>query len=276
MRLVPLLLTIGLIACKPTLGRTPPVVFGPPMRSSAPGVPGFDTRGFPGDSAMKVWREASQYKWVGYYLQAPCFTNTSWSGKRKWLAALNWGLAVVYVGEQDWNSAQTVVPTDSSAQAARQGTHCTTMNLTPQNGAAHATAADSAMTAEGFTNGNVIFLDVELVHAVSPALADYVRTWVATMLDKGHFIPGLYVHEKNAGELYALANSEFNRRQRRDAPPLWVAKPSGFNIIFSPLQSGVTGATVWQGVFNKSETWGGVTLTIDVDVANTPSPSTMR
>jgi hypothetical protein len=276
MRFTPLVLTLAIIACKPTLGHTPGVVFGPPMRTSTPGAPGFDTRHYPGDDAMKTWREASPYKWVGYYLQAPCFTNTSWTGKRASLSTAGWGLAVVYIGEQDWNAALTVAPTDSAAQAVRQGTHCTTMNLTPQNGAAHAAAADSAMSAEGFTKGNIIFLDVELVHAVSPALAGYVRSWVATMLDQGHFLPGLYVHDNNARELYAVANAEFNRRQRRDAPPLWVAKASGFNIVFAPMQSGVADATVWQGVFNKSETWGGVTLTIDVDVANTASPSTVR
>ena len=37
---------------------------------------------------------------------------------------------------------------------------------------------------------------------------------------------------------------------------------------------GLTYATVWQGLFDVSQSWGGATLTIDVDVANSPSPST--
>jgi hypothetical protein len=274
MRVWAVVLAIALGACAPKLGRTPPIVFGPMSRSSTPGIPGFDTRGYPGDAAMKTWKEASPYRWAGYYLPAPCFTNTSWTGKRAALAGLGWGFAVLFIGEQDWNAAPPGAR--DSASAATQSVHCTTMNLTPQNGAAHALAADSAMSSEGFPNGSVIFLDVEPVQGVSPALAGYVRTWVATLLDSGHFVPGLYVHEKNASELYALVNFEFNRRQRRDAPQLWVAKAAGFNIIFAPLQSGVNGATIWQGVFNKRETWGGVTLTVDIDVANSASPSTSR
>ena len=37
------------------------------------GVPGFDTRDYPGTAAMRAWRDASPYRWVGYYLTgAPC------------------------------------------------------------------------------------------------------------------------------------------------------------------------------------------------------------
>ena len=63
---------------------------------------GFDTSKYPGDEAMKAWREDGSYEWVGYYLPAPCHRDTTWSGKREALAAEGWGLAVVYVGQQTW------------------------------------------------------------------------------------------------------------------------------------------------------------------------------
>ena len=38
---------------------------------------GFDTFGYPGDAAMRTWREHAGYDWVGYYLQAPCHKGTA-------------------------------------------------------------------------------------------------------------------------------------------------------------------------------------------------------
>ena len=56
-----------------------------PMR----GVPGFDTRDYPGDAVMRGWFGASPYRWVGYYLPAPCYTGTTWTGRRAALRAVS-------------------------------------------------------------------------------------------------------------------------------------------------------------------------------------------
>src|SRR4030095_16576310 len=63
---------------------------------------GFDTSDYPGDAAMQSWREHADYDWVGYYLQAPCHKDDSWTGKRDTLETMGWGVAVVYVGQQTW------------------------------------------------------------------------------------------------------------------------------------------------------------------------------
>lgn len=65
--------------------------------------PGFDTNIYPGDRAMRAWRADETYKWVGYYLPAPCHKDKSWSGKREFLKDMGWGLAVIYVGQQTWD-----------------------------------------------------------------------------------------------------------------------------------------------------------------------------
>ena len=49
----------------------------------ARGIPGFDTRDYPGDDAMRAWFGSSPYRWVGYYLPAPCYKGTTWSGRRQ-------------------------------------------------------------------------------------------------------------------------------------------------------------------------------------------------
>src|SRR5690349_21330073 len=33
---------------------------------------GFDTRVYPGEAALRTWKQRSPYEWVGYYLPAPC------------------------------------------------------------------------------------------------------------------------------------------------------------------------------------------------------------
>ena len=70
---------------------------------------GFDTYAYPGDDAMRAWREeeGSPYEWVGYYLpSAPCHKGDTWEGKRQTLSDMGWGVAVIYVGQQVWSSAK--------------------------------------------------------------------------------------------------------------------------------------------------------------------------
>ncbi|HXJ38646.1 MAG TPA: hypothetical protein VNH18_05170, partial [Bryobacteraceae bacterium] len=64
---------------------------------------GFDTFAYPGDDAMHAWLTADKpYRWVGYYLSAPCHSDSSWEGKRETLSDMGWGMAVIYVGQQTW------------------------------------------------------------------------------------------------------------------------------------------------------------------------------
>ena len=64
---------------------------------------GFDTGTYPGDKAMRAWREGgSPYVWTGYYLPSPCHRDDGWSGKRALLTDMGYGLAVIYVGQQTW------------------------------------------------------------------------------------------------------------------------------------------------------------------------------
>jgi hypothetical protein len=81
------------------------------VRPERTSYPGFDTYRYPGDAAMRAWREASPYTWVGYYLPAPCHKGTSWSGKRETLARMGWGLAVIYVGQQTWDRVPSAYET---------------------------------------------------------------------------------------------------------------------------------------------------------------------
>jgi hypothetical protein len=263
---------LAVLTCTLTAGACAPLPVGGPVPSR--GVPGFDTRDYPGDTVMRRWFTASPYRWVGYYLPAPCYTGTTWSGRRAALGQMGWGFAVLFVGEQDW-SAMRAAPGDTVPVAAA-GARCASANLTAQHGASHAATAEAAAAADGFPDATVIFLNVERVERVTPELAAYVRSWVATMLDRDRYTPGLYAHDLNAPELHALAAAEFERRGRTERPRLWVARQAGFAIASAPAESGHAAASVWQGVFDTRETWDGITLNIDVNVADSADPSRGR
>ena len=71
---------------------------------------------------MKAWKETpgSPYKWVGYYLPAPCHNDESWVGKRDTLQQLGWGVAIVYVGQQTWGKTpRDLTSAERDARARR-------------------------------------------------------------------------------------------------------------------------------------------------------------
>jgi hypothetical protein len=242
---------------------------------AAAGVPGFDTRDYPGDATMRRWYDASPYRWVGYYLPAPCYTGTTWSGRRDALRGMGWGFAVLYVGEQDWEAMRRL-PSDTLVVADPGTLRCSISNLTPEIAVRHAADAQSAAGADGFPPGTAIFLNVERVDRVNPRLAEYVRAWAAAVLDGGRFVPALYAHDHNAQQLYAILAEEFARRGRVERPRLWVARAAGFDVRLHPAASGYPVAVAWQGRFDIRETWDGITLTIDVNVADSADPSRGR
>ena len=263
--------SLALGACASSRGPEAPDDIDQPPTADYRGVPGFDIRDYPGDGVMARWREASPYRWVGYYLQAPCYTGTSWIGKRLTLEDQGWAMAVLYVGEQDWNAmggAQAPTTAADSLGAPR----CTSSNLSAEKGAADATdAALRAMTA-GFVAGTVIYLDVERVDQVSSDLAAYVGAWIGALLDDQRYLPGLYVHARNLDALRAIGTAVYEENARFGGPRLWIASSDGFDVAGTPAESGFADATIWQGAFDVERRWGDVTLTVDENVAQVGLP----
>jgi hypothetical protein len=259
-RVPALLLAAGLLsAC----GGGASITLPGPGPETARGVPGFDTRDYPGDTALRTWKTSSPYRWVGFYLEAPCYTGTGWLGKRSALEGMGWGIAMIFVGEQDWPQR-----TGAAAVADSSAVRCTRDNLTADRGGVDARAAADAAASEGFAPGAWIYLDVERVDSVSVALEEYVGSWTAALLADGRYRAGLYAHENNADRLM-----EIMRDAGEAQPRLWVAKTGGFSLRRGPGESGFSEATIWQGILDARETWGGVTLRIDANVAAMADPS---
>ena len=268
-------------ACNDTHAPTSPT--SPPPAYA--GYPGFDISHYPGDAALAAWRfPASPYHWVGYYLYAPCHRDSTWMGSYAKVKAMGWGTAVLYVGQQDWSmipsamlrARSSVARPDfdrTMASAASTAPTCSASLLTDAQGTSEAADAVAKTAGEGVPSGSAIFLDVEYVSSVSPELLTYVSAWIAGVLADGRFEPAIYCAKANADAIYAAAIAAYATAGREDTPRFWIASTRGFAITNKPSDVGLEYANVWQGILDVSETWGGFTNRIDVNVADSPSPS---
>jgi hypothetical protein len=266
---------------------------------------GFDTSKYPGDDAMKAWRDDGSYEWVGYYLPAPCHRDASWSGKREQLTQTGWGLAVVYVGQQTWGKTpgQAELVTKYVKRRVRQvkrrhghnvvsyitkrlpikvlvqpraepNSSCSTHFVSAGRGRNEASDAVARTQAEGFPAGTVIFLDVEHMNNVPTAMRDYYKAWTAGVLADGRYRPGFYAHTANAALIYRDVKSVYDSLNVTGEPPFWVAgNTAEFAPGKAPSDVGHAFAAVWQGVLDRVEERNGHRMPIDVSVAALPSPS---
>jgi hypothetical protein len=238
----------------------------PGERSADTGIyPGFDTWRYPGDDFMITWREHSPYRWVGYYLPAPCHRSTSFSGKRAFLNRTGWGIAVLYVGQQTFDGQTPAEITESTV--------CSSLLLTAERGALDGRDAIARAQEEGFPAGSVIYLDVERMNRIDPRMVEYYQAWLRTVLADGRYRPGTYAHIANASGLFNIAENVMQQSGFGGSVPFWVAGGSGFTLTSPPEAVGFRFAHVWQGVLDTSRTWGGRTLVIDENVSRHPSPS---
>jgi hypothetical protein len=267
---------------------------------------GFDTFAYPGDDAMRAWLTADKpYRWVGYYLSAPCHNDDSWEGKRDTLANMGWGMAVIYVGQQTWGRTpgqkvavtryvtkrvKHTVRTTSGRRLTRYvkkrvpvrvlvspraspGASCSSQFVSASRGIRDADDAIAKTAAEGFAKGTTIFLDIERMDAVPKAMREYYEAWTKRVLEDGRFRPGYYAHTHNADLIYKDVKQVLVTGGVNADPPFWIAGSQGFATDKDPSEVGHTFAQVWQGILDVVETHNGVKLPIDVSVAQLPSPS---
>jgi Rv2525c-like, glycoside hydrolase-like domain len=221
---------------------------------------GFDTGSYPGDAAINTWASKSPYSFVGFYFDAPCHTTATfktWKGKYLHLKASGLGLAIVYVGLQQGGCGQA--------------------KLSRAKGIEHGQDTVTKFTAEGFPNGAIVFLDVEHYNgALSALMEDYIRGWISAILDSGKVKVGIYCPTSKANEIRAAARKEYAAHALPGgSPAFWAVKvdPHFDRATSTPGGSGVSDASVWQGRLDINETHGGVTITIDQNVADSRNPS---
>jgi hypothetical protein len=259
----------------------------PPTTNTPAAFPGFDRSIYPGDATMAAWRyPTSPYYWAGYYLPAPCHRDVTWMSKYSTLTANGWGLAAIYVGQQDWAqipqsvavsgaraTARAAESTSRDKAVAQQFAVCSASLLSADQATAEAADAVAKLKADGFPDGSTVFLDVEYVSAVSLSLLEYYRAWIAGILKDGHYKPGIYAAKSNAASLRAAALDAYKAAGSAADPPFWIASSSGFSIMQAPTSVGLDYAKLWQGGYDLTQTFGGFTLSVDANVAARKSPS---
>jgi hypothetical protein len=174
---------------------------------------------------------------------------------------MGWGLVVVYVGQQ--------VPGAS---------HCSQNTLTRSRGEVDGDDAIAKAMGDGLRKDTIIFLDIEAVDVMPPAMLDYASGWFGRLLSDGHYKPGIYCHGKNASVLFNAAQQAYSSHGRQgETPPFWVVRlRDGFDLRGSaPSESGTPFAVVWQGRIDlKNEAHGDLNIaSIDHNVATTDNPS---
>jgi hypothetical protein len=235
---------------------------------------GFDTHTYPGSGVMRAWKETpgSPYSWVGYYLPSPCHDDKSWTGKRDTLQSMGWGVAVVYVGEQTWRKTPRRL-TATQADVLRKKTDCASDLVSGAEGTRNADDAVAKATAEGFQSGVVVFLDLERMEKIPPAMTDYYKAWAARMLATGKYLPGFYAHEHNAQQIFNDVSDVFKAAGDTTTPRCWIAGGKGFDEGRAPQDVGFAFAGMWQGVLDVARSVANLKLPVDVNVGSWASPS---
>jgi Domain of unknown function (DUF1906) len=213
---------------------------------------GMDTSTYPGDSKMAALRATTNLSWCGFYLApAPSHPNRSWMDRREHLVQAGWGLAPLYLGQQEAGPGSHLV---TAAQGLKDGDH----------------ACHLALEA-GFPVGSIIYLDLEKGGPISAAVAQYLARW-SERVAAGGFVPGAYCsHTSAASALHAVADL-----------CLWVFKVLNVDVAVDkvapfkdddPARSHVASATVWQWAQNCKVATPAGTVLVDLDTATSPDPS---
>jgi hypothetical protein len=238
-------------------------------------VMGFDTHTYPGDKTMAAWKAApgAPYRWVGFYLPAPCHRDRSWSGKRQTLVDMGWGLAVVYVGQQTWGRTPRKLSPARMAALMKQGKSCNADFVTAERGRTEGDDAIVATEREGFPLRSIVFLDIERMEKMPQAMREYYRAWTRRLLEDGRYRPGVYVHAHNAQAVYDDMKAEFAAAGVTEEPRIWVASGRGWEEGKAPQDVGFAFAGVWQGVIDVARTVADIKLPLDINVSAWESPS---
>ena len=222
---------------------------------------GFDRLDYPGIDTMTSLIQTN-FRWCGYYLApAPNRSYSAWMNNYQALAALGWGFAPVFVGQQQYdpNKPYSTI-------------------LTPEQGTADAQAAVNLMQTEGFPAGSVIFLDVESGGPIQQEMYDYAAAWQTSVANSG-YRPGIYCSH--------LVVDGFKANGVAAGLVFWTFRlpdvnPHVYAALFPEYptsDSGKDGMLCWQyaqGQFGTSISWDGGNSTldnVDMDTSEVPDPS---
>jgi peptidoglycan hydrolase-like protein with peptidoglycan-binding domain len=224
-----------------------------PVTAATAGHAGIDTSVYPGDDVMDHLKNTTNLVWTGFYLgPAPSHPNTSWMTRRARLVQQGWGLAPIYVGQQE---------------SGGPGSH----DVNGTQGEADGAQAVELATQAEFPAGSILYLDIERGGPISAPMRQYLERWCARVAAAG-FRPGAYLSHTSAASAHAaVPNLELWVFRIRSAD-VGVEKDPPFRTD-PPSDSGIAEALAWQWAQNCRIPKPGGRLLVDVDVASSADPS---
>jgi hypothetical protein len=224
---------------------------------------GFDACTAQSVSTLQAWFTNSPYKDVNFYMGGRNRACTQANLNSSWVtSALNqgWNLIPTWVGYQSPSSICTGCAAFSTSAATAR-----------TNGISEADLAANAAETLGLTKPNIIYYNLEKYNVETAAEPAFVDGWSAQIRARG-YVPGMYVHWTNVASFASITN-----------PPqsVWVARWSGSGgtgPTTAPNPDAITGVSntifvnnrIWQHYGDVNQTWGGVAIAIDMNVANGP------
>ncbi|MEK6335873.1 MAG: glycoside hydrolase domain-containing protein, partial [Acidobacteriota bacterium] len=255
-----------------------PVLDGMPVPYAHQGLPsvtvtlqakGFDTCSAPSISDLQAWWNAPNrpYTFVNMYFGGSDRGCKAWNQNMitaSWVQqtlAMGWALLPTWVGPQAPNSWP-------SGQYNLISTNTTTAR---QQGRSEASSAASAAQSIGIGQGEILYVDIEGQYAQDSITREAVKAYVDGWVERLHALgykAGAYGSAYNVGDWASVTN-----------PPdaVWIVK-----VYFSNSCDTVFGLTplpdnLWinhqrlrQCTQGHNETYSGVTLNVDTDLADGP------
>lgn len=219
----------------------------------------FDKCGVPSTSAMQTWWSSSPYWNVGIYIGGINASSTCQGATSTWVSTVNdqgWSFIPTYVGRQapcTTNSSYATISTDSGTAASQ----------------AYSAAKDAESAANnlGFSQGTVIYLDMEGYNTGNSSCRSivniYVSNWVATLKADGY----------RAGVYGSSCGSAINDWAGIAHPPddVWIAEWNDNTNVYgvSCVNSGYWIYSQRHHQYHNdgstAESYGGVSFIVDRD-----------
>ena len=262
------------IASAALLVRSPALAEGVTTTPSQP-IMGFDTAKLPGQDAMDAWKASGAYSAVGLYLpigipnsddRHSTYRYTA-STLAPWVSAQldnGWSILPLYLGLQAPNECQP---------KARQHVFWAMSPDPAQAYAQGVAAADDAITSlgdVGLPSGAPVYYDMESYNSGCTAVQAFLGAWSAELNAKG-YLAGVY---GSRGSTMADLVARLDQPACSLPSAVWPAQYDGKTTMtgISPIPDDAWSDSqrVKQMAANKTETHGGVQMTVDVNVVDGP------
>jgi hypothetical protein len=248
----------------PLVGNAPPPVQSPPDVGVLQGQ-GFDVCGLPGISTMQTWWNESPYSFYGLYLGGIQLPSQCAVADAAWVNAVHqqgWSFVPTWVGPQapcsPWSHKMSSDPAVSYQQGRQEAEQ------------ASAKASSIGLTNNGL-GGTIIYYDMEVYGgadvACRQAAASFINGWVERLGELGNLAGGYGAHNSYVEDWVNIPHVPDD---------VWAA--SWYANAYDPYAS-VYGIAWLDGLWtyhqrirqyagDHHESWGGIGITIDSDVAD--------